>query len=243
MPMSCAVARLREADAAARTPAPAGSSVRRGPGPYRACPRRTGRWPAAAPPAGRGGGDLVAVGAFVDRTQQRDRAQDETTGVASETPFAGVAMRCAAELRAGGMVAALRYLNARTRFRFTGVYRADPPVLRNLYLFDRENPALNVCGDVVPLTGTYCAIAYGDNEPFTTDDAQRDERLRAHPARESVLSYCGVPLRDDRGRAWGTLCHYDVRPRLLSLPERHVLEDVAPLLVRWLAEKAVLPPP
>ena len=34
-----------------------------------------------------------------------------------------------------------------------------------------------------------------------------------HPARETILSYCGVPVMNELGVILGTLCHYDVVPR------------------------------
>ena len=153
--------------------------------------------------------------------------------------------RVVAELRLvlidGGARAALERLNARARFRFTGVYRADPPLLRNVYLVDRENPALDVSGAVCPLDETYCAITCAREAAFATRDAQRDARLVAHPARDSVISYSGVPLRLENGRAWGTLCHFDLRPRLLPRAEQVILEAAAPLFVRWLRTRALLP--
>lgn len=157
---------------------------------------------------------IVVPGAHIARV--------DTPASASET-----ASRCARILATDGPVGALRFLNARTRFRFTGIYRADPPVLRNLWLFDRENPTLNVSGEVCPLEETYCAIVAGSQQPFRTRDARRDDRLTAHAARECVISYCGVPIRRDDGRVWGTLCHFDVRPRLLPRSEMEVLEVVA----------------
>ena len=137
---------------------------------------------------------------------------------------------CANLLASEGPAAALRYLNARTRFRFTGFYRAEPPLLLNVHLFDRENPALNLSGDVCRLEDTYCARVWGDERPFVVFDSLGDPRVEAHAARERVQSYCGVPIWLDGGRLWGTLCHYDVRPRLLRHAELEVLERVATLL-------------
>jgi GAF domain-containing protein len=139
-------------------------------------------------------------------------------------------------LTLSGIHGALRFLNARTRFRFTGVYRADPPLLRNLHLFDRENPTLNVSGNVSPLADTYCAITCATDWPFSTPDAPRDARLTGHAALNSVLCYAGVPIRLDGGCVFGTLCHFDVRPRLIPPGELTVLERVAPLVARWLSE-------
>ena len=163
---------------------------------------------------------IVVPGAHVTRV--------DTPASASET-----ASRCARILAKDGPVEALRFLNARTRFRFTGIYRVEPPVLRNVWLFDRENPTLNVSGEVCPLEETYCAIVAGSQQPFRTRDARRDDRLTAHAARECVISYCGVPIRRDDGRVWGTLCHFDVRPRLLPHAEIVVLEAVAVDVGRW----------
>ena len=141
---------------------------------------------------------------------------------------------CETVRMSSGVVGALRYLNARTRFRFTGVYHADPPFLRNVFLFDRENPTLNVSGEHAPLEETYCSITHATQSPFVANDAPRDPRLQAHSARHSVISYAGVPIRRGSGMVWGTLCHFDVRPRLLESGELEVLEIVAPLFGLWL---------
>lgn len=136
-------------------------------------------------------------------------------------------------LASHGLGAAIALLNARTRFRYTGVYRAEPPRLHNLCLHDRENPALNVSGDMHPIEATYCSIVCATGQAFETPDAPNDPRLRGHAALETVLSYVGVPLRRPSGVPWGVLCHWDPRPRLLSPRESEVLSQVAPLLARW----------
>ena len=128
------------------------------------------------------------------------------------------------------VVDVLAALNARTRFRFTGLYRVEPPILRNLVLFDRENPQLRAGGVCCALDDTYCALVASGGAPFTTADAPNDPRLTAHAARTSVLSYVGVPVRGPSGRVEGTLCHFDARPRLAPAGEMAVLEAVAALL-------------
>lgn len=136
---------------------------------------------------------------------------------------------CQEILVKAGPMAALRFLNARTRYRFTGLYRVDSSLLRTVHLYDRENPTLSLSGDVAPIAATYCAIVADDNRAFATGDSRNDARLENHAARERVLSYCGVPIRGSDDGVWGTLCHYDVRPRLLLDTESYVLEAVAPL--------------
>lgn len=148
--------------------------------------------------------------------------------MSAATPHPVVA-RCAALLESSGLHAVLADLNTRTRHRYTGVYAFDPPTLRSLCLFDRENPGIIRGGDT-PMVESYCSIVGGDAAPYATADASRELRLNGHPARASVLAYCGVPLRDDAGTCFGTLCHFDVRPRLVPADEIPVLEQVALLI-------------
>lgn len=130
-----------------------------------------------------------------------------------------------------GLHAALRFLNARTRHRFTGVYRFDPPTLCNVCLYDRENPTLNV-GTDSPMTETYCSILDETRAPFGLEDSATDPRVAAHPARQRVISYCGVPLLSADGTSVGTLCHFDLRPRIVPASEIPFMEAVAPLLLQ-----------
>jgi GAF domain-containing protein len=128
-----------------------------------------------------------------------------------------------------GLHEALGFLNARTRHRYTGLYRFDPPMLRNLCLYDRENPRLHVGGDS-PMNETYCSIVGERATPFTTADALGDESLATHPARADVQAYCGAPVTDGGGHCLGTLCHFDLRPRLVPETEIPIMERVALLL-------------
>ncbi|HKG93814.1 MAG TPA: hypothetical protein VKA84_18035 [Gemmatimonadaceae bacterium] len=137
-------------------------------------------------------------------------------------------------LGASGLHAALEFLNARTRHRFTGVYRFDPPLLRCVCLFDRENPALALGGDV-PMCETYCSIVGGTTAPFGTPDAEADARLVRHPARASTRAYWGVPLCRADGSAFGSLCHFDPRPRLVPERERPLMEHAAARIARVVA--------
>ena len=150
--------------------------------------------------------------------------------VHSATQAAEVCATCSALLAEGGIGRALAWLNARTRYRFTGVYRVEPPLLRNVALFDRENPYVNVSGEVSQLNDTYCALTVTSGA-LSIADAGSDAQLAQHPSRTSVISYDGVSMRLATGEVWGTLCHYDVRPRLLKPDERHCLEAVVPVLI------------
>jgi GAF domain-containing protein len=129
-----------------------------------------------------------------------------------------------------GLHPALAWLNARTRHRFTGVYAFESLLLRNLCMFDRENPDLRVGSDGL-MEETYCSITGQGRKPFTLEDSSTDGRVAKHAARSSVISYCGVPLLTSEGTAFGTLCHFDLRPRIVPMSEIPLMESAAPLVL------------
>ena len=75
----------------------------------------------------------------------------------------------------------------------------------------------------------HCACV---QKPFTTDDTRRDDRLRQHPGRDAVRSYCGVLLRRPDGTAFGTLCHFDVVACDVPGPEVALMEAAAGRIMR-----------
>lgn len=111
-----------------------------------------------------------------------------------------------------GLREALALLLKRTDYRYIGIWRFEGGKANAVVHFDRENPS-QLTATEVPDTATYCCYVRETGEPFKTPNALVDERLRQHPARETVKSYCGVPVMDSQGTILGTLCHYDVVPR------------------------------
>jgi GAF domain-containing protein len=170
-----------------------------------------------------------------DHPEERVPAQESTHGASPERA-ADFRQSFEARLRTEGLASALAMLNQRTRFRFTGLYRVVPPDLHNVSLYDRENPTLSISGAVCPLTQTYCSIVRDRGLPFHVSDAPAERTLQAHPAKESVQSYAGVPVRLPGGQVLGTLCHFDGRPRLMPPSELSMLQAVAPLLAPWLTD-------
>ena len=65
-----------------------------------------------------------------------------------------------------------------------------------------------------------------------------DERLAEHPARNSVLAYCGVPVMDAEGILMGTLCRYDLVPRDPEQVDLELMVQVASAL----AQRKLVPP-
>ncbi|MFM9926337.1 GAF domain-containing protein [Variovorax sp. H27-G14] len=118
----------------------------------------------------------------------------------------------AVKVRAEGVREGLELLLKRTDYRFIGIWRFENGKANAVVHYDRENPEVLTATEV-PDTATYCCYVRESGQPFLTPNALVDARLAAHPAREQVLTYCGVPVMDSFGKILGTLCHYDLVPR------------------------------
>ena len=164
---------------------------------------------------------------------QENHRTESRRDSAARAPVAKVLAEFGSVLECSGLHKALGYLNARVRFRFTGVYRFEPTTLVNECLWDRENPSLDQCGTVLPLPDTYCVIARTLGKAFQTENAPEDPRLEGHSARHTVISYNGMPIRMLDGLIAGVLCHYDLRPRILPEDELQVLECAAARIAVW----------
>ena len=125
--------------------------------------------------------------------------------------------------------AAVIFLNGLTEHRFTALYRFDKETLVNLYFFDRENPTQESTPDI-PVMASYCVFVRNSRSAFTTPDSLQDDRVHDHPKRKVVQSYCGVPLLDEDGKMFGTICHFDLRPIPISDENVELMEAVALLI-------------
>jgi hypothetical protein len=137
----------------------------------------------------------------------------------------------ASVLETHGLHAALHLLNQRTPHRFTGVYRYDGDMLRNVMLFDQHAPELLFGGDA-PLGETYCALVPQHGGALEFADARADTRVVERSAVTPVISYCGVQLFDDEGAPFGTLCHFDMLPCEQRIGDIEMLAGLAPQLAR-----------
>ena len=140
-----------------------------------------------------------------------------------------IAQAFAPRLLDGSLHDLLPYLNSLTQHRFTGIYRFEPGWVVSVALFDRENPSLRI-GDDVKMKESYCWLTGLGGASYAIEDACTDARLAGHAARESVRSYIAVLLRDIRGAPWGTLCHFDFKPRAAAPGTRERLEIFRPLI-------------
>ena len=144
-------------------------------------------------------------------------------------PLQPLSLAFADALHRTGLHGALRFLNGRTPHRFTGVYRYDGPMLRNVGLFDQFNPE-QAQGDDAPIGNTFCSLVPRFGGALAFYEARNDPRV-SH-IQTPVVSYCGIQLRDGNGVALGTLCHFDLKPCEPRTSDLQFLEMLGPLLQR-----------
>ena len=128
----------------------------------------------------------------------------------ADTPAAFETFR--ATMADGGLRSGLAYLLGLTDYRFIGIWRFQDGKANAAAHYDRENPEVTTAAEV-PDNATYCCYVRDSKGVFMTAHAMLDPRTVGHPARESVPTYCGVPVMDPEGTILGTLCHYDLVPR------------------------------
>ncbi len=136
-------------------------------------------------------------------------------------------------LETQGLHEALGSLNRRTHYRFTALNRFDGDGVRNLYLFDREDPVA-VRGSEICLSEDFCLELKRTRRPLVATEALIASGVR----RRSIFNaYCGVLLRHFDGTPFGTLCHFgeDVPPA--SGDPLAVLLLAAPILAEGLVPK------
>lgn len=137
-------------------------------------------------------------------------------------------------LSRGAVREAVIYLNGQSGHRFTSLFRFDGETLRNVEFFDRERPDQTRIDDI-PVMASYCVFLRDTGGTFSTPESLEDDRLHGHPKRMQVRAYCGVPLVDDRGRMFGSVCHFDFEPVPTRPIDIELLEAVAPALQRGCA--------
>lgn len=131
----------------------------------------------------------------------------------------------------GSVRDAVIYLNGQSGHRFTSLYRFDGDTLRNVEFYDREHPEQDSTPDI-PMLASYCVFLRDSGGTFFTPDSLEDVRLGGHPKRLQVRSYCGVPLVDEDGRIFGSVCHFDFAQLPIRSFDIELLEAVASSLHR-----------
>ena len=129
----------------------------------------------------------------------------------------------------GGLLGALHYLNARTTFRYSAIYRLDGQMMRNILLYDRQGETATSLSEV-PLGDSFCQFVMRD-KGFNTANSADDMRLIGHPYQGVLNSYFGLPLSRKAGTIYGTFCHFDAQPMEIPDSEIALLEAVSTLLM------------
>lgn len=138
-----------------------------------------------------------------------------------------------ATLVVGGLGAALDFLNTRTAYRFTFLYKYEPPSARRILVYDRD--ALYISGrERVPISHTHFEFLMTE-ATFETGDSTLDERCNLHPSVRHFRGFCGIQLRHADGQLYGWLAH--ASPEAMAVPahESGFLQLIAPALMKVLA--------
>lgn len=132
----------------------------------------------------------------------------------------------------GGLEAALDFLNTRTGYRFTFVYKYEPPHARRVMVHDRDLLFIP-SRDLVPVTQTFFEFML-IAPVFATADGLVDERCCLHPGRKHFRGFCGIQLFYADGRHFGWLAHANPGPVPVPAGEVEFLHLVAPILMQTL---------
>lgn len=124
-----------------------------------------------------------------------------------------------------GLWEALRFLNVRVPYRFTGAYRYGHTMLRNIALVDRNDPTAR-SGDDFPLVDAPCATVGKHGGQLVVVDFVTDIRFKR--SFEPIVSYCGALIQHADGSEFGTICHFDFKPCQTSHTHAALLARVAP---------------
>ncbi|RYX92899.1 MAG: guanylate cyclase [Comamonadaceae bacterium] len=136
-------------------------------------------------------------------------------------------------LEASGVDAALQALNSGVRHRYTAIFRLDEKTLVNLYLFDKHGEVTPPALERVPLADSFCQLVLRDGL-FKSENSTNDRRLDFSPYQTAVMSYHGVPIENNHGELYGTLCHFDLVEQSISDADFTVLQKAASLLPPYL---------
>ena len=143
--------------------------------------------------------------------------------------MAGIAGKFKTALEAGGLTAAMRWLNERVPYRYTAIFAFNGDMLRNVCLIDKENSNITNCSDQ-PITESYCMYIHRSREHFNVEQSLLDKRVEEHPKRRNVQCYYGIPLFGSERQMLGTMCRFDSTPLRITEAVAEALDDLAPLI-------------
>lgn len=140
-------------------------------------------------------------------------------------------------LNTHGLIAGLKFMNARVPHRFTAVYQLSDAYLRRLGYVDKEG-GLGLDSAKVPFKDSFCELAVSQGLLLVTDSAA-DARLHQRPNPFMIGSYVGLPLSTEPGMLYGTFCHYDTCSQPLGDDELLFMQQASELLTRYCLQPGV----
>ncbi|RZJ01679.1 MAG: hypothetical protein EOP39_23440 [Rubrivivax sp.] len=136
-------------------------------------------------------------------------------------------------LKEGGLMGGLTWLNRRVPHRYTVVYRFDGEAFYTIALVDKLGEPMPDLFVRVPFEDSFCQFSIGIGQ-FKTADSVKDQRLDGHLHQATVQSYVGLPLTRPLVGLYGTFCHLDLVPQVISDTEFAFLQQAAPLVAEHL---------
>jgi GAF domain-containing protein len=129
--------------------------------------------------------------------------------------------------------AGLNFLNSRVPHRYTGIFRLHEGALYATFLHDKLGEIIPEFLQVVPLQDSFCHLTMRDGV-FNTADSTHEPRLDGHRYQGVLRSYVGLPLVDNHGALYGTICHFDEQALALPDAEFEIFSKAAKLLPSYL---------
>jgi hypothetical protein len=148
-----------------------------------------------------------------------------TNDVIARTFFAAIETDLLVAGRMAGVHGMLGCLNARARYRFTGIYPlVQRGVTRMAYLYDRELPGPANTDDP-DFARIALAIVAAERPSGAATEVRRLTTIEAG---------VGAMLLSGDGLPWGVLCHFDLRLRAAPPTELPVLKFLGARAPVWL---------
>ena len=134
-----------------------------------------------------------------------------------------------------GFKGALQWLNDRVPHRWTAIYRLDSVVVVNQFIVDKLKETNLGKLAAIPMKDSFCQFAMRDGEFVKQNTSQDDDpRLNDHVYKGVVNSYVGLPLMENLDSFYGTFCHFDTAPQVISDDEFAFLQKAARVLPFYL---------
>jgi hypothetical protein len=130
---------------------------------------------------------------------------------------------------------ALRALNAGVPHRYSGIFRLDGDMVRNVLLVDKLEQPRPERFAVFPLADSFCQFVMRDSF-LHVDDSTHEALLDGSPYQGVIRAYHAVALTLLDARVVGTVSHFDTVPQALDDAQFSLLVLAARALPEYLVQ-------